>query len=247
MKLTSLLRKKAAADKMADRETAKVDGDAEKVPAAPLVDFRRIAEDFKTLDPKDPGLWPVVPRATILVGLFAGMIGGAWWFGWNVQLEELAGKTAEESTLKDDWLKKKQQAINLDAHKAQLAEINTSFGALLKQLPNQSEIGDLLVDVNKAAQSRGLVVELFKPGGEAAKDFYAEVPITLQMSGAYHDIGGFAGDVAQLSRIVTLNDIDVSTTSGGNLVLKTTARTFRYLDEEEIARTRQVQKGAKRK
>lgn len=247
MKLSSLLKRKAVVDKAAEREAGKGNPDAAQEAAAPMIDFRRIAEDFKTLDPKDPGLWPVVPRATILVGLFAGMIGAAWWFGWNVQMDELAGKTAEESTLKEDWLKKKQQAVNLDAHKAQLAEINTSFGALLKQLPNQSEIGDLLVDVNKVAQSRGLVVELFKPGGEAARDFYAEVPITLQMSGGYHEIGGFAGDVAQLSRIVTLNDIDVSTSSGGMLLMKTTARTFRYLDEDEIARTRQAQKGAKRK
>jgi type IV pilus assembly protein PilO len=232
---------------MAEREAAKAAGVAEPKVKKPLLDFKQIADDFKTLDPKDPGLWPVVPRAVILTGIFAALVGAAWWFGWNVQLEDLQAKAAEEARLKDDWINKKKLAVNLDEHKAQLAEINTSFGALLKQLPNQSEIGDLLVDINKAAQSRGLLVDLFKPGGEVYRDFYAEVPITLQLTGGYHDIGSFSGDIAQLPRIVTLNDIDIAGGAGGMLVLKTTAKTFRYLDDEEIAKRRKAQQGAKKK
>lgn len=232
---------------MAEREAAKAAGAVEPKVKKPLLDFKQIADDFKTLDPKDPGLWPVVPRAVILTGIFAALVGAAWWFGWNVQLEELQAKAAEEARLKDDWINKKKLAVNLDEHKAQLAEINTSFGALLKQLPNQSEIGDLLVDINKAAQSRGLLVDLFKPGGEVYRDFYAEVPITLQLTGGYHDIGSFSGDIAQLPRIVTLNDIDIAGGAGGMLVLKTTAKTFRYLDDEEIAKRRKAQQGAKKK
>lgn len=232
---------------MAEREAAKAAGAVEPKAKKPLLDFKQIADDFKTLDPKDPGLWPVVPRAVILTGIFAALVGAAWWFGWNVQLEDLQAKAAEEARLKDDWINKKKLAVNLDEHKAQLAEINTSFGALLKQLPNQSEIGDLLVDINKAAQSRGLLVDLFKPGGEVYRDFYAEVPITLQLTGGYHDIGSFSGDIAQLPRIVTLNDIDITGGAGGLLVLKTTAKTFRYLDDDEIAKRRKTQQGAKKK
>lgn len=245
MQLPSFLKRKSAAERIAEREAAKAAGAVEAAPKKPLIDFKQLADDFKTLDPKDPGLWPVAPRAVILLGLFVALIGAAWWFGWNVQVEDLAVKQTEEATLKDEWVKKKQLAVNLEEHKAQLVEINTSFGALLKQLPNQSEMGDLLVDVNKAAQSRGLLVDLFKPGGEARKDFYAEVPITLQLTGGYHDVGAFAGDVAQLPRIVTLNEIDLTTGPGGNLVLKTTAKTFRYLDEDELAKARRPAGGKK--
>ncbi|MBK7687242.1 MAG: type 4a pilus biogenesis protein PilO [Rhodocyclaceae bacterium] len=210
-------------------------------PKKPAIDFAKIAEDFKTLDPKDPGLWATAPKVVILLGLFSVLVGAAYWLGWNVQFEELTQKESEETKLKDDWLDRKRQAVNLDEHRRQLAEINTGFGELLKQLPNQSEIGDLLVDINKAAQTRGLLVDLFKPGGEATKEFYAEVPITLQLTGNYHDVGAFAGDVAQLPRIVTLNDIDlVGNAKDGSLVMKTTAKTFRYLDEDEMAKRRKT-------
>ena len=246
MKLPALFKRKSAADKVAEREAAKHAADEVAVPKKPAIDFKKIAEDFQTLDPKDPGLWPLIPKVVILAGLFVALLGASWWFGWNVQMEELAQKEAEEATLKEDWLKKKQQAVNLDEHKAQLAEINNSFGALLKQLPNQSEIGDLLLDINKAGQSRGLLVDFFKPGSEARKDFYAELPISLQLTGSYHDMGGFAGDIAQLPRIVTLNDIELASGPGGQLVLKTTAKTFRYLDEDEIARARREQKGGRK-
>lgn len=245
MNLSSLFKKKSAADRVAEREAAK---QATAVaPKKSLIDFNQLAEDFRTLDPKDPGLWPLAPRAVMLFALFAVLIGGAWWFGWNVQMEELQQKQAEELKLREEWVSKKKQAVNLDQYKAQLAEINSSFGELLKQLPNESEIGDLLVDVNKAAQSRGLLVDLFKPGSEVARDFYAEVPISLQLSGSYHDVGAFAGDVAKLPRVVTLNNIELTgNPRDGSLMVRTTAKTFRYLDEEEIARQRQAQKGRKK-
>ena len=208
----------------------------EEVKKPPSFNLTGLLEDFKTLDPKDPGMWPAAPRGLILVGVFAGLLAAAWWFGWNVQIEELDQKVAEETTLRDDWIGKKKQAVNLDAYRQQLADIGNSFGSLLEQLPNQAEIGDLLVDINKAAQSRGLVVELFRPAPEARKDFYAEKPIAMKVTGTYHDIGSFAGDVAQLPRIVTLNDIDLSADAAGrSMTMNTTAKTFRYLDDEELA------------
>jgi type IV pilus assembly protein PilO len=237
MKLPSFLQKRTV------KVRTDVPDDQLKVPKAPVVDFQQLVQDFKTLDPKDPGLWPAAPRAVVLVGLFSALIGCAWWFGWNVQIEELDQKIAEEQALRNDWLDKKQQAVNLDAYRQQLADIGNSFGSLLEQLPNQAEMGDLLVDINKAAQSRGLVVELFRPGPEVRSDFYAEKPITMKVTGSYHDIASFAGDVAQLPRIVTLNDIDVTTDAAGkNLVLDTKAKTFRYLDEEELATQRKAGK-----
>lgn len=240
MKLTDLLKKKPVNDRGTGTDAASAR------PRSPLVDFQQLAQDFKTLDPKDPGLWPLAPRIVILLGLFLGLLAAAWWFGWNVQLEELATQKAQEDQFREEWIAKKTQAVNLDEYRRQLAEIDRSFGALLKQLPNRAEMGDLLVDINKAAQGRGLLVELFKPGGEVPRDFYAEVPITLTLIGSYHDIGGFTGDIAKLPRIVTLNDLNLTTTGGkeGVLTLRTTAKTFRYLDEEELARQKKAKAGA---
>ena len=218
-------------------------------PKKPLLDFQQLAQDFNTLDPKDPGLWPLAPRIVILLGLFILLLGAAWWFGWKVQMEDLDTKKTQENSLKEEWVSKKTQAVNLEEYRRQLAEIDRSFGALLQQLPNRSEMGDLLVDINKAAQSRGLSVELFKPGGEAVKDFYAEVPITLTLIGSYHDIGSFTGDIAKLPRIVTLNDINLAlapNSKDGSLTLKTMAKTFRYLDQEELAKRNAKNKKAKK-
>lgn len=210
----------------------------------PKLDFKAIAEDFKTLDPKDPGAWPLGPRVIILAGMFLALLALAGWFGWQVQYEELDAKQQEEAKLKDDWLNKKKQAVNLDEYRNQLAEIERSFGTLLKQLPNASEMESLLIDINQAGLGRGLQFELFKPGAEASKDFYAELPITLNVTGSYHDFGAFSGDIAKLPRIVTLNDINVkhSEKSGEMLTLTATAKTFRYLDENEIAAQKKIEK-----
>jgi len=217
----------------------------------PHIDLHAVAEDFRTLDWKDPGAWPLIPRVIILGGMFLALLAFAAWFGWQSQYEELDAKRQEEAKLKEDWLAKKKQAVNLDAYRSQLAEIERSFGALLKQLPNAAEMESLLVDINQAGLGRGLQFELFRPGGEVVKDFYAELPIVVNLAGSYHDFGAFAGDVAKLPRIVTLNGINVTQAkTGGGLELAATVKTFRYLDESEIAaRKRQERdkaKGAKK-
>jgi type IV pilus assembly protein PilO len=207
----------------------------------PKIDLKRLAEDFKTLDPKDPGLWPLVPKVVILVGAFVALIAAGAGFGWRDQLEELQGKEQEQEKLKEEWLGKKKQAINLDAHRKQLAEIDQKFGALLKQLPNKTEMENLLIDINQAGLGRGLTFEIFKPGGESRRDFYAELPIQLKLTGGYHDLGAFAGDIAKLSRIVTLNDVNLAPVKDGMMTLDVTAKTFRYLDEQELAAARKSQ------
>jgi type IV pilus assembly protein PilO len=206
----------------------------------PAIDFQTVAEEFRTLDPKDPGLWPLLPRVVILTGLFILLLASAWWFGWNSQFDELESKAAEETKLKEEWLDKKKQAVNLDEYRKQLAEIDRSFGALLRQLPNKAEMEAMLIDINQSGVGRGLQFELFKPGSEVLKDFYAELPITIRLIGNYHDLGGFTGDIAKLSRIVTLNDIDISVDKSGTLSLTTVAKTFRYLDETEVAKQKKA-------
>lgn len=205
----------------------------------PAVDFKALLEEFQTLDPKDPGLWPLLPRVAVLAGLFILLLASAWWFGWNSQLEELDGKVQQEAKLKEEWLDKKKQAVNLDEYRKQLAEIDRSFGTLLRQLPNKAEMEAMLIDINQSGVGRGLQFELFKPGSEVMKDFYAELPITIKLIGNYHDLGGFTGDIARLSRIVTLNDIDISADKGV-LSMTTVAKTFRYLDEAEVAKQKKA-------
>lgn len=207
------------------------------------IDFKALASDFKTLDPKDPGLWPVVPKVIILVGVLLLVLAIGWWVGWRVQSEELEEKRQQEQHLKDEWRTKKAQAVNLDEYQKQLVEINRSFGALLKQLPDASEMESLLVDINQAGLGRGLQFDLFQPGAETFQEFYAELPITIRVSGSYHDLGAFTGDIAKLPRIVTLNDIDVTPAKDGGLTMSAVAKTFRYLDEAEAARQKKQKQG----
>ncbi len=204
----------------------------------PSIDFKELLEDFKTLDPRDPGLWPPLPRIVILLGFFAALLLVAWWFGWSSQFDDLSGKQQQEVRLKDDWLRMKKQAVNLEEHRKQLAEIDRSFGALLRQLPSKAEMETLLIDINQAGLGRGLQFDLFKPGNEVAKDFYAELPITVKVNGSYHDLGAFTGDIAKLSRIVTLNDIEIISGKDNVLAMTAVAKTFRYLDEEELAKVK---------
>lgn len=208
------------------------------------VDFQAALEDFRHLNPNDPGAWPLVPKVTILIGLFFALLLAGWWFVWSDQLNTLETRENEELTLKDQFLLKKRQAVNLDLYTQQLAEIDRSFGALLKQLPNKSEVEALLIEVNQAGLGRGLQFELFRPGTEVAKDFYAELPVTVKINGSYHDIGAFAADIAKLPRIVTLNGISVTPLKGGDLTLDATVKTFRYLDESEIAQQKGPEKAA---
>ena len=209
---------------------------------------KTLLEQFKGLNPKDPGAWPPLPKALLLLVLLIGILVAAYFLDWADQIEQLEAGRAQETKLKVEYRNKKQQAINLDLYRQQLREIDSSFGALLKQLPNRSQMDALLVDINQAGLGRGLQFELFKPAAqEAAREFYAELPIQLKVIGNYHDLGAFASDIGGLSRIVTLNDIALTGNKDGSLVMDATAKTFRYLDEEEVAAQRRAsaQKSAK--
>jgi type IV pilus assembly protein PilO len=198
-------------------------------------------DELRRLNPRDIGSWPALPKLGLLLALVAVILVGGWWFDWSGQWDEYNAARGQEDTLRTQYLDKKKQAINLDAYRKQLADIEQSFGAMLKQLPNRSEMEALLSDINQAGLGRGLQFELFKPAGsEAMSDFYAELPIEIKVMGNYHDIGAFASDVSQLSRIVTLNNIALAPDKDGNLVMDATARTFRYLDEEEVAAQRRA-------
>ncbi len=217
-----------------------------KTTSLPKIDFQAIADDFRYLNPNDPSVWPLIPKATLLVGVFVILLVAGWWFLWSDQLVELEGKQKEEEALKQQYLDKKKQAVNLDLYVEQLAEIDRSFGALLKQLPNKSEIEALLIEVNQAGLGRGLQFDLFRPGAEEIKDFYAVLPISVKINGGYHDFGAFAADIAKLPRIVTLNNISITPGQGGVLALDATTKTFRYLDEEELAKQKKAAQGAKK-
>lgn len=205
-----------------------------------------VLDQFRNLNARDPGSWPPLPKLGILVLLLAAILAAAYFLDWQGQLEELEAGKALEAKLKEEYKAKKTQAVNLDLLRAQLRDIETSFGTLLKQLPNKSQMEALLVDVNQAGLGRGLQFELFRPApAETQKDFYAELPIAIRVTGNYHDMGAFASDIGQLPRIVTLNDIVLSVGKDGNLTMDTTAKTFRYLDEEEVAAQRKAAKAAK--
>ena len=213
----------------------------------PSIDFNRLADDFKGLDPNDPGVWPLAPRVVFLIAILVATIAGAWWFFWQDQLDTLEQREAEEVTLRADWVNKKRQSVILDVHLQQLAEIDRQFGALLRQLPNRAEMDSLLADINQAGLGRGLQFELFKPGGDVIKEFYAEMPIAIRLVGQYHDLGAFAGDVAKMPRIVTLNNMTIERPKPGEpLKMDATAVTYRYLDEEELAQQQQAAAQAKK-
>ena len=205
------------------------------------INFNQIAEDFKHTNWKDPGTWTIAPKVVVLIAILVLIPVAGYSLVWQGQIDELEQGLAQEETLKKDYLAKKTQAINLDLHKQQLREIDTQFGALLKQLPNKSQMDALLVDINQSGLSRGLQFELFKPDAtESAKEFYSELPIKVKVIGTYHDMGAFAADVGQLPRIVTLNDVTIEAGKDGNLAMEVTARTFRYLDEDEVSAQRKA-------
>src|SRR5438874_9006134 len=203
--------------------------------------MRKFLEQFKNLNTRDPGAWPPVPKAMLLLGVLIGIIAIGYFVDWQDEMDSLDAGRAQEAKLKDEYVAKQQQAINLDLYRQQLREIDSSFGALLRQLPNRSQMDALLVDINQAGLGRGLQFELFKPStSELQKEFYAELPVQVRVTGTYHDMGAFASDVGQLSRIVTLNDVSVEAQKDGSLAMDATARTFRYLDEEEVASQRKA-------
>jgi type IV pilus assembly protein PilO len=204
-------------------------------------------DEFRRLNPREMGIWPWPAKAITLFFLLALLLGAAWYFGWSGQSNELEQKRNQENTLRQEYSAKKAQAINLDLHIQQLKEVEQQFGALLRQLPSKSEMDALLSDINQAGLGRGLQFELFKPAGERLQEFYAELPVDIRVTGVYHDIGAFASDVSQLSRIVTLNDIAISNKDPKELTLtmEAVAKTFRYLDDEEIAKQRKAKEAQK--
>jgi type IV pilus assembly protein PilO len=205
------------------------------------------SDDLKRyLDPKRIGSAPVIVKLSVLLIALAVIVFASYWFDWQNQLDQIHAEKEKEAQLRTTFLDKKKQAIDLPAYLKQLQDIEKQFGALLKQLPGKSEMDALLTDINQAGLGRGLQFELFKPAAsETQRDFYAELPITIKVTGNYHDLGAFASDIGKLSRIVTLNDIALSSTKDG-LVMDATAKTFRYLDEDEIAQQRKAAAAAKK-
>jgi len=213
----------------------------------PVLNLEKIAQDFRNLNPNDIGTWPVVPRFAVLVGLFVGLLVVGYLVVWSEQYDVLDNRQQEELKLKDEYVSKKRQTINLSLYEQQLNEIDRSFGALLKQLPNKAEVESLLVEINQSGLGRGLSFELFKPGQEALKEFYAELPVSVKLTGNYHDLGAFAEDIGRLPRIVTLNNIAIAPQKDGSLSMEAIAKTFRYLDEEEVAKQKKAAQEAAKK
>jgi len=198
--------------------------------------------DLKRLDPKKIGSWPILPKLGVLFITLALIVLASYWFDWQHQIEGINQEKVKEEGLRKTFLTKKSEAINLPAYQKQLEDIEKQFGALLKQLPGRSEMDALLTDINQAGLGRGLQFELFKPAAqETRRDFYAELPISIKVTGSYHDIGAFASDIGKLSRIVTLENIALASAGkGGTLALDALAKTFRYLDDEELAQQRRA-------
>ncbi|RYH69194.1 MAG: pilus assembly protein PilO [Alcaligenaceae bacterium] len=210
----------------------------------------KFARQFKNLDPKDPSLWPVAPKVLLCL-LIAGSVAALLWFLKISEYEvELNGEIAKEQSLRKDYQTKLIKAVSLEALKRQREQVQQYVIQLEKQLPSKAEMAALLSDINQAGLGRSLQFDLFRPGQVVVRDYYAELPIQVRVTGRYHDMGAFASDVAHLSRIVTLNNISIVPTSkdkdNGSLTMEATARTFRYLDPEEIQTQKQAAKGAKK-
>lgn len=201
-----------------------------------------MSELQRYLDPKKIGTAPILVKLGVLLVVLALIVGASYWFDWQHQIDAINQEKEKEEGLRKTFLTKKSEAINLPAYQKQLEDIEKQFGALLKQLPGKSEMDALLTDINQAGLGRGLQFELFKPAPqETRRDFYAELPITIKVTGSYHDIGAFASDIGKLSRIVTLENIALAPApKGGGLVLDATAKTFRYLDDEELSAQRRA-------
>jgi type IV pilus assembly protein PilO len=197
-----------------------------------------IADQFKNVNWQDLPNAPPAPKILALVLLLIAVVGAGFYFYWMPLQEELDKSVQEEDKLKKEYLDKKRQAVNLPELKKQLVQVGQYVATLEKQLPSKSEMDALLTDINQAGLGRGLQFELFRPGSVNVKEYYAELPIAVRVTGNYHDLGSFASDIANLSRIVTLNDMSIATTPAGNLGMDTTAKTFRYLDQEEVAAQR---------
>jgi len=213
-------------------------------------------EDFNNIDINNAGNLPAPVKAVLLGVVFFVLLALGYYLVLSPTLETLDTEKAKEEELRKVYFEKKSQAINLEAYQAQMVEIEKTFGALLKQLPDRSQIDGLLTDINQAGLARGLEFELFKPGQETQAEFYAEMPISIKVTGAYHDLGAFATDISKLSRIVTLGEVFVTNKDAANkskdvkakpnssdstLVMEAVAKTYRYLDAAEIAEKRKAE------
>lgn len=214
------------------------------------IDFPALQEklvgQFRDLDPKDPSLWPALPRYVLLVGVVVLVVVGLWFAWLSTSQEELEAEQARELTLRKDYSAKLVKAVNLEVLKKQREQVLQYVTQLEKQLPSKAEMDALLSDINQAGLGRSLQFDLFRPGQIAVRDYYAELPIVLRVTGKYHDIGAFASDIANLSRIVTLNNLTVLPRPDGSLTMDATAKTFRYLDPQEVAAQRKATGGAKK-
>jgi type IV pilus assembly protein PilO len=202
-----------------------------------------IVEELRNLDPKQPGNWPWLIKAGAFILIFIGLQVAAYFLLWQAQMEAIDKGRQDVAKQKEVFLEKKKLAVNLDSYKQQRAEIEQAFGALLKQLPNKSEMDALLIDINQAGLGRGLAFDLFKPSEkENIAEFYAELPVSIKVTGNYHDLGAFASDVAKMPRIVLLTDVKLDPPKDGVLAMEAVAKTYRYLDEDEVAKQRKTTK-----
>lgn len=200
----------------------------------------RLAGQFRNLNDRHPGQWPLAPRVLCAVGVAAAVMVAGYFGYWSSQFEEQEAGALAELKLRDEYRFKTNQAVNLVALRAQKVQVDQYVERLQKQLPSKAEMAALLTDINQAGSGRGLQFELFKPAQVVVKDYYAELPIDIKVTGSYHDIGAFAGDMANLPRIVTLNNMALSTGKDGVLTLEAVAKTFRYLDPEEVQAQRKA-------
>lgn len=203
-----------------------------------------LIEELKNIDPKKPGSWPWLVKSTAFIAMFLLVIVLGALFDWQGEYTNLTNIRQNEEKLRETFLTKKRVAINLDIIKKQLIDTQESFGALLKQLPSKSEMDALLTDINQAGLGRGLQFDLFRPSAEVATGVFTEQPISIKVTGNYDDLGKFASDISQLPRIVTLNDISISPATGGILSMDAVAKTYRYLDESELAAQKRAAKPA---
>ena len=194
----------------------------------------RIKAQFSGLDANDPPSWPALPRYLLCFAVTAAVVVALWFLWLNASDEELTAEKAKEVQLKEDYKKKLAQAVNLDVLQKQREQVMQYVTQLEKQLPSRAEMDALLSDINQAGLGRSLQFELFRPGQVSVKEYYAELPIAVRVSGRYHDMGAFAADIANLSRIVTLNNLSITPIKDGMLMMDTTAKTFRYLDKDEV-------------
>ena len=205
-----------------------------------------IGAQFQNLNGRHPGQWPLLPRALCGAGVLAAVLALGWFFYWDGQFEELHAGEQEEVRLRDAYKVKVQQAVNLDALRKQKEQVGEYVATLEKQLPSKAEMDALLSDINQAGLGRGLAFELFKPGQVVVKEYYAELPIDIKITGNYHDVGAFTSDIANLPRIVTLNNLNLVAAKDGSLTMEAVAKTFRYLDREEVAAQRKAEADAKK-